>query len=441
MENVNFLGKSRVLTNTFSQIAGRSLVIGASLLTTSFLTRVLGISGYGNYVFITSFIMLFVSLSDLGTTVIAVRECSADPSKRSSIFNVVLTIRLFLIILLLLFFNFLVFCLPQFTGLRPIALIASLVLPFLALKTTIQAVFQTHLRLDLCSLLEIFSSAVLLLLLFVGLFFQGTFSLFWVMSCWTFSAFLTAIVGIAISVKYTHWKLIFVKEEVKKLVKEALPLGISLLVYAVYDRGIDNFIIKTYLNSSAVGYYGLAYKVHGNLVLGAAFLMNSLFPLISSVKNNLPKLRILLEKTFTVLIVAGLFVFLLGMVFAPLVVTLIAGDKFFPSILTLRILLFATFFTYLNHLTGYSMIALGHQRELLKFSLLGLLINIIFNVLFIPKMSFYAAAFATILTEGSLFLLTFQYLVKNYRFGYSPKIFLENMRKLFINKQKFFDIF
>lgn len=431
--------KSRVVINTFSQILSRSLVILASLLTTAYLTRVLGIAGYGNYVFITSFVMIFVGLSDLGTTVIAVRECSLDSSRRNTIFNTVLIIRLFLTLVLLLIVNLLVLFLPQFTGIRQIALIASFVLPCLALRTTAQAVFQTNLRLDLSSLLEIFSSLVLLLLLVIYFFSQKVISLSWVMLFWTSSALVSGILGLVISTKYVKWDLSLKKDEFVKVFKEALPLGLSLLVYAVYDRGIDNFIIKTYLDSSAVGYYGLAYKIHGNLVLGAAFLMNSLFPLISSAKDDLPKLKVFLEKAFTTLLLAGLGVLILGVVLAPVVIRIIAGNNYLPSILTLRILVLATFFAYINHLTGYTMVALGQQKKLLKFSLIGLIINLVFNIIFIPKLSFYAAAIATVLTEGALFILTYNFLKKRYNFVYSFETFAENLKKIFINKQKFFD--
>ena len=437
--------KTRIFVNTFSQVVGRFFMVVVSLLVTAFLTRNLGISSYGDYVFITSFIMLFVGLSDLGTTVIGVRESVGRPGQAQIVFNSILFLRLLVTILLLVLINLLVWVVPQFSNLRLEGFIASLVLPCLVLRTTSQAVFQINLRLDLSAFLESFSSILLLLMLstFYLLNFNWhfiPFSLLFVMAFWTLSALFSGLAGLILSSRYLKWGFIFNKSEAKRILKEAIPLGLFFLAFSVYDRGIDSFLIKSFLGSQALGYYGLAYKIHGNLLLGAAFLMNSLFPIISSLKDDLVKLKIFLKKTFTLLLFVGFIVFLLGFLFAPLIINLIAGKDFSPSVLILRILLVATFLSYVNHLTGYSMIALGNQKKLLYFSIIGLLINLIINVIFIPIFSYYAAAVATIITEGTLFVLTLNFLVTNHSFSYKLSDFIYNAKDFLVNKEKFFEI-
>lgn len=431
--------KLRVISNTFSQVVGRILIILSSLFTTAILTRTLGTSGFGDYVFITSFVMIFVGLSDFGTTVIGVREATLEKEKSSQIFNTVLLLRLLGSILILVVFNLLVLLLPQFSNLRAIGLISSLVLPCLVLRTTVQSVFQTYLRLDLSALSEIIGSFVMIILLIFFLLMKNTFSLPAVMTFWTISALVSGLLGFMFSIKFVSWKIRLDKKIALKIIKESLPLGLSLLAFSIYDRGIDSFLIKTYLDSNSVGYYGLSYKIHGNLILGAAFLMNSLFPLITSLKNDSEKLGIIVKKSLTVLILCGSIIFIVGMVFAPFIIGLIAGNNYLPSVIVLRILLFATFFSYINHLTGYTLISLGSQRKMLQFSLIGLIVNLLFNIIFIPRFSFYAAAYVTVFTEGLLFVLSMGYLRKEYKILYNLSDFTYYIKKLFSEKQKFFN--
>jgi len=431
--------KTKVFKNTVFQIAGRSLTILISLLTTAVLTRTLGVETFGDYVFITSIVLLFVGLTDFGTITIGVREASVSLEKKEKIFGSVLSLRIIISLFIFIAFNLLIYFLPQFAGLREPSLIASFVILFLILRTTMQAVLQVFLRLDLASFLEVIAS--LLALLFIGSFLLLgiKISLFWLMIFWSLSALASGIAGLYYVKKLISFKLNFNKDDLFKIFKQASPLGVYLLVYAVYDRGIDSFFLKTFVNSEAVGFYGLAYKIHGNLIFGAAFLMNSLFPIISALKNDEERLKLIFKKAFSVLFFFGLLSLFLGTLFAPLIIRIISGAKFVLSVNILRILLFATFFSFLNHLNGYLLISLNEQKKLLVFSLFSLMLNLVLNTIFIPRYSFWAAAAVTVLTEGLIFVLTSVYLKRKYQLTISGQE-LKNNLFLFLKKRKsFFD--
>jgi len=431
----------RVVTNTLAQVFGRAVVIAASLLTTAVLTRLIGVAGYGDYVFITAFVLIFVGLSDLGITTIAVREAAQKRGEEAVIFGNVLVLRFLASFLLFFLLNLAILFLPQFQNLRQPAFLASFVVFFLVLRTTTQGVLQVSLRLDLASLLEV-SAAFFFLIGLGGFLWLGkAISLSWLMIFWLGGALLSGCLGLALSSRFVPLRFSLSRRISSRLVEEALPLGFYLLIYSVYDRGIDSFIIKTFSDSAAVGYYGLAYKVHSNLILGAAFLMNSLFPLISSLREGALSLKKTYEKAFTILLLSGLSFLVFGIIFAPLIVKIIAGNSFSPSVVALRILLLATVFSYLNHLTGYTMIAAGKQKKLLSFSLIAFGINLVLNLLLIPRYSFLAAAAVTVLTELGIFLLTQNFLSRQLGLKYSLSTFVGNLRLLFLKKQKYFQPF
>lgn len=427
---------SRITFNTLAQIAGRIINVVLGLLVTAFLTRFLGIEGYGNYVFITSAVLFFAAFSDLGLGTIGVREAIKKKKIAPPIFGNTLIVKLFLSLGALGILRILVVVLPQFADLRPATLVAGLVLIFLGLRTSAEVVFQTKLRLELTSLLQVLSTLILALGIW---WFRNDLTLLWVMKFWVFGGFLTAILGIAMAIRLAKIDFRFDFSLAKNLFKEAFPLGLFFLTYSAYDHGIDSFMLKTFAGPEAVGLYGLSYKIHSNLILIAAYLMNSLFPLISQFQTrNKERLQRLYQKAFDLLFVLGFLgsVGILGL--APWAVKIIAGPNFAPSVLTLRILSIATFFAFLNHLAGYSLVALGKQKTLLKIALLALATNVFFNWLLIPRFSFYGAAFVTVLTEALVFALSSAYLSTKMNLRIAPTSFLQTAKELVVKKGKIF---
>lgn len=427
---------SRITFNTLAQVAGRIINVVLGLLVTAFLTRFLGAEGYGNYVFITSAVLFFVAFSDLGLGTIGVREATKQKKITAKIFGNTLVAKLLLSLGTLGIFGILVVALPQFVGLHPVALVAGLVLIFLSLRTSAEVVFQTKLRLELTSLLQVLSTFILA----SGIWwFRNDLTLLWVMKFWVFGGFLTAILGIAMAIRLVKIDFRLDFSLAKNLFKEAFPLGLFFLTYSAYDHGIDSFMLKTFAGPEAVGLYGLPYKIHSNLILVAAYLMNSLFPLISSYQvQSRERLQRLYQKAFDLLFILGILGALGIFGLAPFAVRIIAGADFTPSILTLRILSLATFFAFLNHLTGYSLVALGRQKTLLKIALLALITNITFNWLLIPRFSFYGVAFVTVLTEALVFALSSTYLSTKMNLRIAPISLLQTAKELVAKKAGIF---
>lgn len=425
----------KIAFNTLIQIIGRAAVIGFTIITTALLTRRLGVAGYGDYVFITAFVMFFSSMSDWGTGIIAVREASrretrkrrnaelfgrknAEGGVEEVIFGNSLLLRLGLALISFLIINFLIRFFPQFSGLTLPATIASTLLFFWSLRTSCHIVFQTKLRFDQHVLAEIFASGIFFLFLVFILTFSS--SLTWIFLVLSFSSLLATILALVLAKRLTNFVFQPDLQVIKRIFFEALPTGALLLVFSIYNR-VDIFILQSLKGAEPVGIYGLAYKVHDNLVLGAAYLASAFFPIFSRYADSSglhSRLTQIYKKLFDILLLAGTSLLAFVLIFAPLIIQIIGGQEFSASILALRILVFGTFFAYFNHLTGYSLIALGKQRVSLVIAIVGLVWNVGLNLLFIPKYSYLAAASITIATEGLVLILTSSYLAK--RFNLKP---------------------
>jgi len=395
-----------IAKNTFAQGVGKIITILLSVVSTAFLSRYLQPAGYGDYTFIMSFVLLFGNISDWGTNIIAVREASHDSKKHPVVFGSIAIFRILLAIFSILLLNIAVRVNSNWESLVFPTTIASFVLFGLSLKTSASIVFQTLLKLENGMIVEILSSVVFLIgILFLAFTNKGGINE--AMVIWVGSTFIAAGVGMFLAMRLSPVDLKINWNIVKNVIWEALPTGAFLIVFTIYNR-IDTIILQNYQGSTAVGIYGLSYKIHDNLVLGAVFLMNSLFPLYSKKFSLDSKKEIsnYYQKTFDVLLPTAIFVFVITYLFAPVMVNVLGGPQYFQSTEVLRILVFATFIAYFNHLTGFSLIAFRKQKTLLVVGLTALIFNVLANLLFVPKYSYNASAIITIATEGLVLLLS-----------------------------------
>lgn len=424
-----------VVKNTVAQGAGKALGVALSLATTALLTRLLGVNGYGTYAFLTAFVLLFGTISDWGTNIIAVREASQRKDEHRIIFGTTILFRFFLTVGAVILLNLALRINPGWGPYVAPGTVASLVLLFLSLKTSLGIIFQATLKLEKTAVVEVFSSVLFL----GGVFLAANLGkdLTFVMASWVIATAAAAIVGFVLvgrtpvirsqaslirsQASLIKWAID--KKVVKRIFWEALPAGALLLVFNLYNR-IDILILEHFKGSSVVGIYGLSYKIYDTLVLGAAFLMNAMFPLFSQKfsqgMGGRKGLREYYQQTFDILIISATLLLIIVFLAAPAIIEFLAGREFRDSAVALRILIFATFIAYFNHLTGYSIIAFGKQKLSLLIAVAALIFNVSANWVFVPLYSFKAAAVITIATEG--LVLIFSTIVVWRTIGIIPKI-------------------
>jgi O-antigen/teichoic acid export membrane protein len=184
-------------------------------------------------------------------------------------------------------------------------------------------------------------------------------------------------------------------------------MGVYMILFSGYDRAIDSILIKQMIGVRELAYYGLAYKIYGNLIQPAYFLINSVFPLMSGKTENKRKL---FWQTTGLMLLGALIVAPTIYFLAPWIISVLAGSIYLASVEVLRILLVAMVFAYLGHLVGFTLIAKGKQKIILFIGIISMIVNIGGNLLFIPKFGIVGAAWVTVATEAVAGLLMIGFL-------------------------------
>lgn len=412
-----------VSRNTFWQALGKiSTLIVSLFFITPLLTSYLGEGGYGVYAFITALVLFFGSVSDWGTNIIGVREASSRSGiARVRVIGTTVFLRLLLSVVAVMLLNIALRLNAGWEHLVFAGTIASFVLVFLSLKTSFGIVFQTLLKFEFSAISELFATLVLLAgVLYVRAIGGGLDSL---MFAWIASAAGSSLLAFIFVRQIFIFTLSFDKTLIKRVFWESAPTGALLVIFAIYNR-VDIIILEYFKTDVDVGIYALPYRIYDNVILGAAFLMNALFPLFSKYfkQKGASVLKVYYQASFSILLLTGVVLGILLFAVSPALIGFLGQGGFTDSSIVLKILSVGLIFGYLNHLTGYSLIAFERQKLSLLIAVFALTFNVVLNIIFIPAYSYVAAAYITVLTEALVFV--FSSIVIWRIFGFYPTMSL-----------------
>ena len=159
------LGKS--LKNTGVQVVGKAITVLISLVTTAILVRKLGTVNYGLFTLVTAVLILLDSLADFGTRVIGVREAAKDVSNHPGIFKNLVVLRLVMASGAMMIGLVWLLVYPGISDIRNEILLALLMSGFTSLAGSLEIIFQSKMRLDLKTLMDVAFPGLFLIFLSV----------------------------------------------------------------------------------------------------------------------------------------------------------------------------------------------------------------------------------------------------------------------------------
>lgn len=200
------------------------------------------------------------------------------------------------------------------------------------------------------------------------------------------------------------WKIDF--SVMKRLFQDSWPLLLSGAAAIIYMR-IDQIMIKEMLNAQAVGYYAAAVKISEVFYPLPIILTSSLFPAIVHAKQrNHESYTFRLKALFCVLFYLALGLSLIITLFAPVIIRLLYGEAFLPSVSVLILHVWASLFIFWGMPRGKWAITENLQMYVLAYTVTGAILNIALNFILIPRMNIQGAALATIIAQAWATLLS-----------------------------------
>ena len=208
------------------------------------------------------------------------------------------------------------------------------------------------------------------------------------------------------------------------------PLMINHLLATIFWR-IDLWILRPLAGAASVGLYSAALKYLDGLNIIPSTFTFALFPLMSRyarregealLRSYLLSIRLLLfvslPLAMTITALAEPLIYILGgaeFLHVPESVELLGRTISYRggSALALQVIIWSVPIGFVNSVTQYVLIAVDQQRYLTKAFVLGVVFNVVGNLLLIPRFGYIGAAVVTILSEFSL-LIPFYWSVRQH---------------------------
>ena len=193
--------------------------------------------------------------------------------------------------------------------------------------------------------------------------------------------------------KFSKWKID--KNIIKYLLKNSWPLMFSGVAVSIYMK-IDQVMITNMINSEANGFYSIAVKLSEIWYFIPAIICTSLLPAIINAKNTnnlIYKKR--LKSLFKLMFIISLLTAIIITIFSPLIINILFGNEYLRSINVLRIHIWAGIGVFLGYAMYQFLIVENMTKIFLITTILGAIINVILNLILIPKLNINGAAIST----------------------------------------------
>ena len=125
-----------------------------------------------------------------------------------------------------------------------------------------------------------------------------------------------------------------------------------------------------------------------------------------------------MKNPFKYLLILGLPIAVGTTLLASPIILLLYKSGFSQSIDALQILIWAIPLIFINYILGTAINSINKQRETVKTTFIAMILNIVLNVLLLPRYGLIAACYITVLTELTCFMLWYHIMNLNgYKFN------------------------
>ena len=408
---VNFRRLQKIVLHYFaSQILSYLLIFFYVL----YVARYLGAEGFGILSLAISLTGIFGILVDMGLSTLMIREYFRDKSKTNKFISNTALMKIILSFLMLgllyLFVNISGY--PELV--KNMVFVVYLSVMINAFCLIFSAVMQAEEKMEYVSISTILNSVVMLSGTLIGIYYSFNIIFFaglYVISNSLNFIYLSSVYLLKFDVPKIEVDLGFWKSTLK----EAWPYGFTGLSGLLYTY-VDSIMLSLHA-SLVVGWCGAAYR----LMMITLFIPNTvniaIFPLMSRLHvSSKDSLILINERYLKYMLIVGVPLGLGTTILADKIILLVFGAGFAPSVIALQILIWTIVFTFAGATFAQLLQSTNKQLLLTKISFICLIINIILNIILIPKYSYVGASLVTVITE---IILVSYILFATFRLGYS----------------------
>jgi O-antigen/teichoic acid export membrane protein len=380
------------------RVAGYAAGVLMSVGSAALLFRHLGVEDGGRYVSVLALVGIVAGVTEVGMTMIGVRELAVrHRDARAPFIRSLLGLRL--VLTLVGICCAVVFAVAAGYDETMVAgtVLAGLGVVAFALQSTLGIALHAALQFGWVTLLELVRQALTVAAI-VTLVLAGAGLL-------PFFA-LTIPVGIAV-LALTAWVVrsdapllpSFRPAEWRSLLREVLPFAAATIIAAVYFRAAM-IVLSVVSTPTETGYFAAPFRITEVLLIVPNLVVGAAFPIFArAARDDHDRLAYGVDRVFQACVVLGGLLFVALLLGAPFAIDVVAGEDFAPSVDVLQIQAAALALAFPNSVMFYVLLTLRRYSILLGLSAGFLVVNVVLAAVLGDAEGAEGAAVATVVAE------------------------------------------
>ncbi len=381
-----------------------------------------GAEAYGLYFAVFNLTFMFNILLDMGTTNFNNRNIARNSQLLDKHLSSIIILRLMLAV----FYMIVVFTVGLIIGYRGFML----KLLFWTAINQFLNTFLLYLRSNISALLMFKTDSVLsvldrlIMIILCGILLwgnvtDGPFRIEWFVYSQTIAYTLAVAVALGIVVykshlRKLHWNWPFFL----MILKRSLPFATLTLLMACYNR-IDSVMIErllpTEIGATQAGIYASAFRLLDALVMIAYLFSVILLPLFSKMLKERENIKPIVRTSFSLLFLFAVSATVILSCYKEPVISLLYDEHISASVGVFALLIPCIIPISLMYVFGTLLTANGSMRKLNITALVGIIVNVLVNLILIPRMQARGAAITSLSTQSVVSLLQFIIAMKELR--------------------------
>ena len=377
----------------FGEITSRLL----KLIIIFYAIRILGVSDWGAFSFTISLCGLFMIFSDIGLSSILTRELAKDESQKnkyistSFLIKITLNILIFLIIIL-----FAPFFSKDIISTQIIPIVALLMI-FDGMRDFIFAINRSMEKMETEAFVKIVTNLILIAFTYFFLVQSKTvysLAIGYMLGSLSGLVFTLIIFRKYLKNLYTN----FSKDLVKPLMTIAWPFALFAILNSIMS-GTDTVMLGWIKDTKEVGFYATSQRITAFLYIIPGLITSSLLPTLSRQINNKEKIKSVVHSSIKIIYLFSIPVVLGGIIIGDDLIIKLFGQNYIPTINIFRLSLLGILFAFPSLIFNSMIFIFNKHKSVIKISLFGTILNILINIMLIPKYGAIGAIIATILSQ------------------------------------------
>jgi O-antigen/teichoic acid export membrane protein len=369
------------------------------------IARWLGASNIGVYTFAVSFTTILAIFIDFGLSNVLVREAAKFKDKANSYLNNVISVKLIFSAITYLAAILVINLLNKGELTLSMVYLAGIAMVLDSFSLSFWAIFRAYQNLKYEAISVVINQFLILIVGLAGIFLK--FPLYILIIALISGSLFSFLYSLILLKTKLNFKLQFGwnSQILKLLFIIAIPFALAGIFTRVFSY-IDQILLSILVGDKYLGWYAIGYKITYALQFVPAAFAAAVYPAMShSFAHDKERLKKIFEKSIFILIISSIPLAVGIATLADKVIILLYTSQYQPAILALQIMIFGIIALFLNYPVGSLLNSCDKQMVNTINMAIIMVVNIILNVILIPRYQHVGASIAALISLFLLFIL------------------------------------